>query len=99
NRLPVSFQQVETPSPVPTDLSIMKTGNPDPVNAGANLTYTLTVANAGPSDAVTVQLNDSLATNTTFVSLTSPAGWTLTAPPVGSSGVVTAVRGSLAASA
>jgi uncharacterized repeat protein (TIGR01451 family) len=99
NRQPVNFQQIESPSPVPTDLSITKTDDPDPVSAGANLTYTLTVANAGPSDAVTLQLNDSLSTNTTFVSLTPPAGWAVTTPPVGSTGVVTATRATLAASA
>src|SRR5262249_22161585 len=73
--------------------------NPDPVAAGANLTYTLTVTNAGPSDALTVQLNEALPTNTTFVSLAAPAGWSVTTPPVGGSGVVTASRATLAASA
>jgi len=99
NRQPVNFQQVESITPIAADLSITKTDSPDPVTAGGNLTYTITVANAGPSDAVTVMLNDSLPTNATFVSLTLPAGWSVTTPPVGSSGVVTASRANLAASA
>ena len=57
------------------DLSVTKTDSPDPVIAGNNLTYTITVSNAGPSDAA-VQLSDSVPTGTTFVSFAAPAGWT-----------------------
>jgi uncharacterized repeat protein (TIGR01451 family) len=99
NRQPVNFHQVETITPLSTDLSITKTDNPDPVNAGANLTYTLTVSNAGPSDAITVMLSDALSANVTFVSLTAPAGWTVATPPVGNTGVITASRAILSASA
>src|SRR3989441_1153805 len=42
------------------DLSITKTDNPDPVNAGATLTYTVTVTNGGPSTAANVQVTDNL---------------------------------------
>ena len=41
------------------DLEIVKTDSPDPVLAGNNLTYTLSVTNVGPSDAQTVSLTDS----------------------------------------
>src|SRR5947208_15094271 len=34
------------------NLSISKADSPDPVTAGNNLTYTITVDNAGPSDAL-----------------------------------------------
>jgi hypothetical protein len=34
------------------DVSITKTGAPDPVRVGGSLTYTLGVANAGPSQAL-----------------------------------------------
>ncbi|MGO5108052.1 DUF6923 family protein, partial [Clostridium sporogenes] len=40
------------------DLSIVKTANPDPVVAGEEATYTITVSNAGPSDALDVTLTD-----------------------------------------
>src|SRR5205823_6213325 len=43
-----------------TDLSITKTDSPDPVNAGGTVTYTLTVHNAGPSDASGVAVTDTL---------------------------------------
>jgi len=78
------------------DMSITKTDAPDPVAAGGNITYTITVANAGPSNAQSASWNDTLPIGTTFVSMTSAAGWTCTAPPVGSSGSVTCSIGSLA---
>lgn len=71
------------------DLSIAKTDAPDPVVAGTNLTYTITVGNAGPDPGTNITWADTLPTNTTFVSLTSPAGWTCTTPAVGAAGTVT----------
>jgi uncharacterized repeat protein (TIGR01451 family) len=70
------------------DLSVTKVDTPDPVQAGNNLTYTITVTNAGPSAAASVILNDTLPAGTTFVSLASPGGWSCTKPPVGSGGTV-----------
>src|SRR3989475_10060245 len=57
------------------DLSITKTDNPDPVNAGATLTYTVTVTNGGPSTAANVQATDNLPAGVTFQSA-SGTGWT-----------------------
>src|SRR5689334_11812563 len=57
------------------DLSLVKTDSPDPVTAGNNLTYTLKVSNAGPSNAATVSVADTLPTGETFVSATG-TGWT-----------------------
>ncbi|NNE11426.1 MAG: DUF11 domain-containing protein [Ilumatobacter sp.] len=48
------------------DLSISKTDSPDPVNAGDPLTYTIEVANAGPSTAFDVSIIDTLPAGTTF---------------------------------
>src|SRR2546426_12156373 len=57
------------------DLSITKTDNPDPVNAGATLTYTVTVTNSGPSTAANVQVTDNLPAGGTFQNA-SGTGWT-----------------------
>ena len=79
------------------DLSVGKTDSPDPVTAGTNLTYTITVNNPGPLPAGNVSMSDTLPTAVTFVSFTSPAGWTNTTPPVGGTGSVTATNASMAA--
>jgi uncharacterized repeat protein (TIGR01451 family) len=48
-------------------------GNP-PV-AGTTTTYTLTVSNEGPADALNVQLSTAVPAGTTFQSLASPGSW------------------------
>jgi uncharacterized repeat protein (TIGR01451 family) len=50
------------------DLSVTKSDSPDPVDAGQNLTYTIMVSNAGPSDAQNVVVTDTLPAGVTFVS-------------------------------
>jgi uncharacterized repeat protein (TIGR01451 family) len=54
------------------DLSVTKTG-PATVTAGTDATYTITMANSGPSVAQNVVLTDTLPTGATPVSIT-PAG-------------------------
>jgi hypothetical protein len=76
-------------------LSVTKEDNPDPVFAGGTITYTLTVTNAGPSDAASVSLSDTLPAGTTFVSLSSPGGWSCTTPAVGAGGTVSCSAASL----
>ncbi|NFV12500.1 DUF11 domain-containing protein [Clostridium sporogenes] len=49
---------IVTPINPSADLSIVKTVNPDPVVAGEEVEYTITVSNAGPSDALNVILTD-----------------------------------------
>ncbi|MFD0894868.1 DUF11 domain-containing protein [Luteolibacter ambystomatis] len=78
------------------DLAVTVTDAPDPVTAGQNLTYTISYANAGPSDAATVTVSDTLPAGTTFVSSTSPGGWSATTPVVGSAGTVTFTSASIA---
>lgn len=56
------------------DLAITKSDNPDPVVAGRTLTYTLSVVNNGPSDAVSVVVTDSLPAGVTWVSTTPSVG-------------------------
>jgi len=77
------------------DLSVTKSDSPDPVLAGSNVTYTITVQNLGPQDASNVSLTDAVPANTTFVSATPPGGWLTVTPPVGGTGIVNATKAAL----
>src|SRR5205085_2296783 len=57
------------------DLVVANSGAPSPVAAGANITYTQSVTNRGPSNAATVSFTQNVPANATFVSSTTPAGW------------------------
>jgi uncharacterized repeat protein (TIGR01451 family) len=84
------------------DLSVTKTDDPDPVAAGSDLAYTLTVANAGPNDAQDVLVTDAIPVNTTFQSFTQTSGpaFVLTSPaPNSTDGSVTAMSGTFASGA
>jgi uncharacterized repeat protein (TIGR01451 family) len=86
-----------------TDISITKTGTPNPVDEGQTLTYTLVVTNNGPSAASGVVVTDPLpTTDVTYVSSSTTlggpcmfAGVTVTCPigamPVGASATITIV--------
>jgi uncharacterized repeat protein (TIGR01451 family) len=78
------------------DLAVTKTGTPNPVLAGNNITYTITVTNNGPAAAANVTLTDTLPANTTVVSISTPAGWTC---PAASGGTQTCTNASVAANA
>ncbi len=56
------------------DLELVKSDHPDPVSAGAELTYTLEVTNHGPSPADNVRLTDPLPDGVTFQSVTATQG-------------------------
>ena len=45
------------------DISVIKTGTPNPIVTGEILTYTIDVTNAGPADAQNVILNDEISPN------------------------------------
>ncbi len=77
------------------DLSISKVDSPDPVVAGSNITYTITVTNAGPDAASNVSLSDTTPAGTTFVSVTPGAGWTCPPLPVGGTGTLTCTDSSV----
>ena len=80
------------------DLQVTKTDSPDPVVIGTNLTYTINLANAGPSDSQTVTLTDAVPADTTFVSAaaTSGSGWGISAPALGGTGNVVFSKGTVA---
>jgi uncharacterized repeat protein (TIGR01451 family) len=72
------------------DLSITASESPNPVRIGTELTYTLSVANGGPTSATAVAVVDTLPDDTTLVSASGP-GWSCT----DDSGVVTCTMRSL----
>jgi uncharacterized repeat protein (TIGR01451 family) len=74
--------------PASSDVGVVLSDAPDPVTAGANLTYTIGVTNAGPDAASGVQVRFSIPAGTTFVSVAAPQGWLATAPAVGGIGDV-----------
>jgi uncharacterized repeat protein (TIGR01451 family) len=77
------------------DLSVTKSDSPDPVVASGNLTYAILVQNAGPETATNASLSDAVPTNSTFVSLVAPAGWSCTSPPVGGTGSISCLNPSV----
>lgn len=56
------------------NLALSKTGAPNPVAGGSNVTYTLTASNAGPNASGAIVLNDNLPPAVAFVSATG-SGW------------------------
>ncbi|WP_158982707.1 SdrD B-like domain-containing protein [Lysobacter panacisoli] len=62
------------------DLALTKTASPNPVVAGTEVTYTVTVVNNGPSPSSNFAVNDVLPAGTTFVpGSASGTGWTFNA--------------------
>ncbi|HXA77782.1 MAG TPA: hypothetical protein VNV41_11690, partial [Candidatus Acidoferrales bacterium] len=71
------------------DLSMTQVASPAAAAPGGTITYTETVTNNGPNMAVGAALYQQTPPNTTFASMTPPAGWTCgTAPAVGGTGQV-----------
>ncbi|MBI3660705.1 DUF11 domain-containing protein [Candidatus Acetothermia bacterium] len=66
--------KVITSRGVTADLSITKTASTNPVIVGQNLTYTLTVKNAGPNAATNAILTDPLPNGMSFVSSSASQG-------------------------
>jgi uncharacterized repeat protein (TIGR01451 family) len=81
------------------DLIVSKSALLDPVAAGTEETYTLSLINNGPSDAQNVTLADATPANTTFVSLSQITGpaFACVTPPSGGTGAVTCTLPTLTA--
>ena len=65
---------IEDPEPEEIDLSVRKTASLNRVEAGAQLTYILTVRNAGPAAATEVRLVDALPEQVSLVGFESSQG-------------------------
>ena len=69
--------------PAPSaDVSLTKTDLVDPVVAGQNITYTVSVTNNGPNTAVGVTVSDTLPAGTGFVSATPSVGTCSSSSPI-----------------
>jgi uncharacterized repeat protein (TIGR01451 family) len=75
------------------DLAVSKTGAAA-VTAGTNITWTVTLSNAGPSTAQNVTLTDTLPAGTTFVSVAQTSGPAFSCGQA--AGVVTCTRSTFA---
>jgi uncharacterized repeat protein (TIGR01451 family) len=67
----VSLKVVSSTS---ADLSLTKTGSPNPAAVGTNLSYRITVTNNGPAAATNINVTDTLPANVTFVSSSTTQG-------------------------
>ncbi len=67
-------QAAVTITPASADLSLSKTVNDATPNVGDQVTYTLTVNNAGPDAAASVMVRDTLPSGVTFQSATPAVG-------------------------
>lgn len=78
------------------DVGIAKTDSVDPVIAGTEFDYTITVRNAGPSYARDVVVTDNLPEEMTFSQIVSkPAEYACNTPPTGQTGTITCTRAAL----
>jgi len=85
-------------SPV-ADLNVSIGASPNPVKRKNNLTYAITVQNAGPSAATGTVVTDALPSNVQFESLVAPSGSSCATPAIGATGTVKCNIGSLPAGA
>lgn len=71
----LSFVEIDFPIFLSgTDLSVIQTDTPDPVNVVSPLSYTLTIGNNGPDDATGVAVTDTLPAGVTFQSASATQG-------------------------
>lgn len=90
--LSYTTNDVLTPVPPAVDLRVEKIATPSPVNAGDDVSWTVTVTNDGPSPATGVVLSDAIPAGLTPTSVSGPSCTTAAA-------VITCDVGSLAVGA
>ncbi len=96
-RAAVYAEAMESRYLLAADLAVGVTNAPNPVLAGNQLTYTITLNNTGDAAASNVNVSDALPAGTTFVSASSTSGaFTLNTPAVGSGGTFSANSSTLA---
>lgn len=71
------------------DLTITKTTNATFAPAGSQFHYTISLHNNGPDAASNVVMTDTLPSSLLFRSITQPAGFSCTTPPIGATGTIT----------
>ncbi len=69
-----NFASIQTVVATSADLSIKNEDSADPVSAGGNITYTISVTNNGSSDALNVTVNDVLPSGISLISSTCSVG-------------------------
>ena len=76
------------------DLITTNSAAPTSVAAGSNVTYTQSVTNNGPAATTApTTFTQTTPANTTFQSITFPAGWACVTPAVGGTGTITCTDG------
>lgn len=78
------------------DLAVAVSDQMDPVAPTDSVSYAITLTNNGPATAAGPTLSIGIPAGAAFSALTAPTGWTVSAPPEGAGGTVTASATELA---
>lgn len=79
------------------DLEVTKTSAPSGmIEAGTNVTYTITITNNGPAGAGNVNLTDAVPAGTSLVSFSPEIDWDCTVPGADSSGPINCTKTGMA---
>ncbi len=87
---PETPAQISACDPV-VDVTVAISG-PSTVQPGGTAAYTIQATNNGPVAAPNATVEFEIPVNMTFASVTPPAGWSCTTPPLGSMGKVRCIR-------